>query len=60
MYATAKKKLRYGLALVALLLGLALAVYYTGDQDGKVATSAFFSIDTSDPDAVTAGATLLL
>ena len=53
MRTTAKNKLRYGLALVALLLGMALAVYFTGDQDGKVAWSGAFTIDTTDPESQT-------
>lgn len=48
-----KSKWPYPAALILLILGIAAAVYYTGDQEGKVAWSASFSIDTTDPDSLT-------
>lgn len=48
-----KSKWPYAATLILLILGIAVAVYYTGDQEGKVAWSASFSIDTTDPDSLT-------
>jgi hypothetical protein len=48
-----KSKWPYAGALILLILGIVLAVYYTGDQEGKVAWSASFTIDTTDPDSLT-------
>ena len=48
-----KFKWLYAVALLLFILGIVVAVYYTGDQEGKVAWSASFSIDTTDPDSLT-------
>jgi hypothetical protein len=48
-----KSKWTYAGALLLMVLGIWAAVYYTGDQEGKVAWSASFSIDTTDPDSLT-------
>jgi hypothetical protein len=53
-----KSKWPYAAALILLILGIAVAVYYMGDQKGKVAWSASFSIDTSDPDSLTKATSL--
>lgn len=53
MIRSRKSKWLYPLALIVLILGISLAVYYTGDQEGKVAWSASFAIDTTDPDSLT-------
>ena len=45
-------------AVILLVMGIAVAVYYTGDQEGKVAWSASFIIDTTDPDSLTRAASL--
>lgn len=49
---------RWWVAAALILATIALALYYTGDQAGKVAESGFFTIDTSDPDSVTKAASL--
>ena len=50
-----KPSTRFRRIIVAGLLSaaLALAVYYTGDQDKKVAWSGTFTIDTNDTDSLT-------
>lgn len=58
MIRSPKSKWFYPLALVLLVLGIWAAVYYTGDQDGKVAWSASFTIDTTDPDSLTKATSL--
>lgn len=35
-----------------------MAVYYTGDQQGRVSESAFFTINTTDPDSLTKATSL--
>lgn len=53
-----KSKWPYAVALILMILGIWAAVYYTGDQDGKVAWSVSFTIDTSDPESVTKATSL--
>lgn len=48
-----KSKRPYVATLLTLILSIWAAVYYTGDQDGKVAWSTSFTINTDDPDSLT-------
>ncbi|NDC79097.1 MAG: hypothetical protein EBZ67_14685, partial [Chitinophagia bacterium] len=45
-------------AALALVASVWAVIYYTGDQDRKVAESGYFTIDTTDPDSLTKAASL--
>lgn len=53
-----KSKWPYAAALLLLILSIWATVYYTGDQEGKVAWSSSFTINTTDPDSVTKATSL--
>ncbi len=46
------------LAAGIVIVAVWAAIYYTGDQAGKVAESGFFTIDTTDPTSITQTASL--